>query len=57
MLGDDVEIKIVSVRGDQVRLGIIAPRSLKVHRKEIYKAIQRERKHEQRMDGNRQAST
>ncbi|MHC4554836.1 MAG: carbon storage regulator CsrA, partial [Planctomycetota bacterium] len=40
MIGDDVEITIVDVRGDKVRLGINAPRSISVHRKEIYLAIQ-----------------
>jgi carbon storage regulator len=41
MIGDDVEITIVDVRGDKVRLGINAPRNIAVHRKEIYIAIQR----------------
>ena len=41
--GDDVvEIIIVDVRGDNVRLGITAPKSIPVHRREIYDAIQRE---------------
>ena len=43
MLGDDVEVTIVDVRGDKVRLGITAPRSVSVHRKEIYLTIQREK--------------
>lgn len=43
MIGDDVEIIIVDVRGDKVRLGIIAPRSIPIHRREIYDAIQREK--------------
>ena len=43
MIGDDVEITIVDVRGDKVRLGINAPRSIAVHRREIYDAIQREK--------------
>ena len=43
MIGDDVEITIVDVRGDKVRLGINAPRNLPVHRKEIYLAIQKEK--------------
>ncbi len=42
MVGDEVEITIVDVRGDTVRLGIKAPRSVSVHRKEIYDAIQAE---------------
>jgi carbon storage regulator len=43
MIGDDVEITIVDVRGDKVRLGINAPRNISVHRKEIYLAIQKEK--------------
>jgi carbon storage regulator len=43
MIGDDVEITIVDVRGDKVRLGINAPKSIPVHRREIYDAIQREK--------------
>ncbi len=43
IIGDDVEITIVDVRGDKVRLGISAPKSITVHRKEVYEAIQREK--------------
>lgn len=43
MIGDDVEILIVDVRGDKVRLGITAPKSIPVHRKEIYEIIQAEK--------------
>ena len=43
MIGDDVEITIVDVRGDKVRLGITAPKSIPVHRREVYDAIQREK--------------
>ena len=46
MIGDDVEITIVDIRGDKIRLGINAPRSISVHRKEIYEAIQREKDEE-----------
>ena len=46
MIGDDVEITIVDVRGDKVRLGINAPRSVSVHRKEIYLKIQEEKEWE-----------
>lgn len=42
MIGDDVEITIVDIRGDKVRLGITAPRQIQVHRKEVYEAIKRE---------------
>ena len=44
MIGDEVEITIVDVRGDKVRLGITAPKAIAVHRKEVYEAIQREKK-------------
>jgi carbon storage regulator len=43
MIGDNVEIIIVDVRGDKVRLGIAAPKDIPVHRREIYDAIQREK--------------
>lgn len=46
MIGDDVEIIIVDVRGDKVRLGITAPKSIPVHRREIYDNIQREKSKE-----------
>ncbi len=42
MIGDDVEVSVVEVKGDQVKLGITAPKSIKVHRKEIFLAIQKE---------------
>ncbi len=44
IIGDDVEIVIVDVRGDKVRLGITAPKDIPVHRREVYDAIQREKK-------------
>ena len=42
MIGDDVEITIVDIRGDKVRLGITAPTAIPVHRKEVYEAIRSE---------------
>jgi carbon storage regulator CsrA len=48
MIGDDVEVTVVDIRGDKVRLGITAPREVSVHRKEVYDAIRR---------ANRAAST
>jgi carbon storage regulator len=42
MIGDDVQITVVDIRGDKVRLGITAPRHIQVHRKEVYDAIKRE---------------
>jgi carbon storage regulator len=42
VIGDDVTITIVEVRGDQVKLGINAPKNVSVHREEIYLEIQKE---------------
>ena len=42
MIGDEIEITIVDIRGDKVRVGITAPPHIPVHRKEVYEAIQRE---------------
>lgn len=44
MIGDDIEIKIVDIRGDKIRLGITAPKNVPVHRKEVYETIKRENK-------------
>lgn len=43
VIGDDIEITIVDVRGNKVRLGITAPKETPVHRREVYDAIQREK--------------
>ena len=43
MIGDDVVVTIVDIRGDKVRLGIEAPTDIPVHRQEVYEDIQRER--------------
>ena len=51
MIGDNVEITIVDVRGDKVRLGITAPKDVPVHRREIYDAIQREKAEKAQADG------
>ena len=51
IIGDDIVITIVDVRGDKVRLGITAPPHISVHRKEIYEAIKREADAGQRQCG------
>ena len=42
MIGDDIEIKVLDLKENQVKIGIIAPRSVTVHRREVYLAIQAE---------------
>lgn len=42
MIGNDVTVTIFEVRGNQVRIGIEAPKNIAVHRKEVYERIQRE---------------
>ncbi|TES54704.1 carbon storage regulator CsrA [Halalkalibacterium halodurans] len=41
-IGDNIEISVISIDGDQVKLGINAPRHIDIHRKEVYLAIQQE---------------
>ena len=41
IIGDNVKIEIVDVRGDKVRLGITAPKDVSVHRREVWEAIQK----------------
>ena len=50
MIGDDVEVVIVDVRGDKVRLGITAPKSIPVHRREVFEAIKREKKEKEKTE-------
>ena len=42
VIGDDIEITVVDIRSDKVRLGIAAPRQVQVHRKEIYDVVRQE---------------
>lgn len=42
MIGTEIEIAVVEIRGDQVKLGIVAPPSIKVYRREVFDAIQAE---------------
>jgi carbon storage regulator len=41
-IGDDIELTVISVKGDQVKLGINAPKNVDIHRKEVYLSIQDE---------------
>jgi carbon storage regulator len=42
VIGDDIVVTVLEVRNDQVRIGIDAPRSIKVHREEVYRQVERE---------------
>lgn len=44
MIGDDIEVVVVDIKGDQIKLGIRAPRNVTVHRTEIYQEIQEQNK-------------
>ncbi|GJQ31056.1 MAG: hypothetical protein HBSAPP03_29400 [Phycisphaerae bacterium] len=51
MIGDEIEITVVDIRGDKVRLGINAPTRIAVHRKEVYEAIKSENEQAARLAG------
>lgn len=42
IIGDNITVMVIEIRGDKVRLGIDAPKEVSVHRQEVYEAIQRE---------------
>ncbi|MFJ7732326.1 carbon storage regulator CsrA [Lysinibacillus sp. NPDC097231] len=44
MIGDQIEIKILAVDGEQIKIGIVAPKTVKVHRSEVFEAIQEQNK-------------
>jgi len=47
LVGDDVAITVLGIKGNQIRLGVDAPKDVSVHREEIYQRIQRERGEEE----------
>lgn len=49
MIGDDIAITVVDIRGDKVRLGVAAPTHIPVHRKEVYEAIKKEEREQKEL--------
>lgn len=50
VIGDDIELKVIDLEGDTIKLGIEAPKHISIHRKEIYLAIQEENKSAMNID-------
>jgi carbon storage regulator len=57
MIGNDVTVTVLGVKGNQVRVGINAPKNVAVHREEIYERIKREQQGEQSSDESPSSST
>jgi carbon storage regulator len=53
MIGDDIEVSVLAIMGEKVRIGIQAPRDVPVFRKEVYLEIQQERSDEEAAKGAR----
>ena len=51
VVGDDISITVLAIKGSQVRLGVTAPKSVAVHREEIYERIQKEIAADQKANG------
>jgi carbon storage regulator len=56
MIGNDVTVTVLGVKGNQVRVGINAPKTIAVHREEIYERIKREQEGDTRNDGAPESS-
>jgi len=56
-IGDDVQVTVLGIKGNQVRIGINAPRDVPVHREEIYQRIKREERNNQKSSGGGASET
>ncbi len=56
MIGDSVEVKVLGLRAGQVKIGIEAPKDLKVHREEIYERIRAEQAEQAEQEDERKAA-
>lgn len=54
MVGDDVSITVLGIKGSQVRVGVNAPKTISVHREEIYQRIQQEKEAEEQTEQSEQ---
>lgn len=57
MVGDDISLVIVGIRGNQVRIGVDAPKDVSVHREEIYQRIQQEKAIKKERENSRKPLT
>ncbi|MFW5742159.1 MAG: carbon storage regulator CsrA [Spirochaetota bacterium] len=56
VIGDDIRVTVIDIKGDQIKLGIEAPRDVKVYRREVYEAIQEENREAAKSAAARTAS-
>lgn len=52
IIGENIEVRVLSIEGEQVKLGIVAPKNIKIHRREVYESIQEQNKEALNIDAN-----